>query len=615
MTTKWKNLKWWTEPKWEGGSESGRAVAYALSAAVDQVQDKDRQRLETALRHARLYGGGDLRGLTAGEYHEFRDPTRITMNVIRSVIDTLMARVTKNKPVPTFITEFGDPSRQRRAKRLTRFTEGAFYQMGVEDESPMAWRDGAIMGTGAYKVYSENGDIKGERVFPWELFVDHVDACYGAPRCLYQVKLVDRGVLAELYPDQADAIERANVADSNTIALNRDTLAEQLRVVEAWRLPSTDDADDGRHVIAIEGQPLLDEDWTRPRFPVAIYRYARRQAGYWGQGIAEMLQGRQYEINVLLQKIQEGYSLHARPIMLIPRGSKIYKGHVTDELDTMLEYTGDIRPELAVWPVFPPEVYEHLQYLVASAYEEIGVSQLAATSKKPSGLDAGVALREYDDIGSERFLPVGRDYEAFRMEIAELVLDEAGEIPGYSVKVADDREMLTLDFADVKLERDAFVMKMFPTSSLPRDPWGKLQFIQELIAAGQIEPEEQGRLLDMPDLAAYKAQKFAPYDVVDRALETIEEDGEYVTPEPEMPLPWAMKRAANRYNLGKLQGLEEERLDLLMQFKDDCEALIQKATAPQAAPAAAPGPAPQPQPQQPYGELAPAVPPAPETLQ
>lgn len=592
MPRDWQNRRWWREP------ENTAPAAYSLFAAFDQIESRDKARMEAQLLHAQLYGGGQFVGFDVGEYYRVRDPSRITMNLVRSVIDTLMAKITKNKTIPTFITEFGEPSHQRKAKLLSRFCEGAFYRADVEVTAPLAWRDGAIVGTGSTKVYSTPGsadsgaraDIHVERVFPWELFVDQYDAIYGKPRCLYQTKLIDKQVLQEIYPKHREAIERAKLSERRGGGyVNLDTQAEQLRVVEAWRLPSSPKAGDGRHIVAIENEaPLLDEEWKRSRFPFSFYRYSKRQLGFWGQGIAELLSGRQYEINSLLMKIQEGYELHGRPIVFVPKGSGVSQAHLTDELDLVVEYLGEIPPTVATFPVFPPEIYQHLAEIIRGGYEEVGVSVLSARAEKPAGLDAAVALREYNDIESERFLPCGRDYEAFRMDIAELILEEAASIEGYAVTVADNKEMLELNFSDVNLQRDAYVMKMFPSSSLPRDPAGKLAMLQELSAMGAIEQDQIPRLLDMPDLDAFLQQKFAPYDLVDRILERIEAHGEYHTPEPEFPLEWSVQRAVNRYTLGKLQGLEEDRLRMLLRFKDECMMLIKRAAPPAPAPGAMP---------------------------
>ncbi|MGB1276211.1 MAG: hypothetical protein ACPG77_10715, partial [Nannocystaceae bacterium] len=486
-------------------------MAGSLFGAFEHIEKRDSTRMDLAIDHARLYDGSDIQSLGHGHFYpqSRSQNSRIAMNIIRSITDTLMAKVIKNKPVPRFVTEFGDPGKQRQAEDLTRYIEGVFYQCDVSDVvAPAVLLDAMVQGDGFAKVLTVNNKIKVERCFPWEIFVDQIDGTYGYPRAIYQQYLIDKQVAIENWPEAESLIEQAarkqrnNHGYSRQRRINRDTLTEQVMVIEAWRLP---DSKPGRYVVAVEtGQLNKDDDeWNRDRFPFARMQFARRQAGYWGKGIAEILTGRQFEINLLLRKIQEVFALHGRPILAIPRGSNIVKSHISDELDMALEYTsgpGGGKPELLTFPMFPPEFYQHLRELKQGGYEEIGLSLLSATGKKPAGLDASVALREQQDIESERFLPIGRMYERWHMDLGRLILDESRALGSHVVRTADRREMFELDFKDLNLHDDAFVMKMFPSSWLPNSPTGKLQMVKEMQDSGWLQQEDSMRLIDMPDL-------------------------------------------------------------------------------------------------------------------
>ena len=49
------------------------------------------------------------------------------------------------------------------------------------------------------------------------------------------------------------------------------------------------------------------------------------------------------------------------------------------------------------------ELLSERERLLGLTLQMPGISQLAARSMKPAGLDSGVALREYQDIEAERF--------------------------------------------------------------------------------------------------------------------------------------------------------------------------------------------------------------------
>jgi hypothetical protein len=76
----------------------------------------------------------------------------------------------------------------------------------------------------------------------------------------------------------------------------------------------------------------------------------------------------------------------------------------------------------------PQEVYQQLERLVNFAYQQAGISQLAAGSKKPEGLNSGVALREFDDNQTDRFASLSRAYDTFFVDLAYQVTDKAKEI-------------------------------------------------------------------------------------------------------------------------------------------------------------------------------------------
>ena len=46
-----------------------------------------------------------------------------------------------------------------------------------------------------------------------------------------------------------------------------------LIITDGWHLPSGKDADDGRHVVAVDTGALIDEPWERPEFPAAFNRF------------------------------------------------------------------------------------------------------------------------------------------------------------------------------------------------------------------------------------------------------------------------------------------------------------------------------------------------------
>lgn len=567
-----------------------------------QHQTARQLQLTIAARH---YGSGSLVGAPGLSYA--RSPTiqgalaqKLNCNVIQSCIDTATAKIAKNKPKPFFLTNGGSWEAQKKAKKLNRFTDGIFYENKAYDKGMLAFRDGAIWGDGIIKVFAEHNRVKWERVLPHELFVDELEGFYGGPRTLHQMRPVDRSLLIECYPGKRKVIQDAKAATGESRGMYPN-IADLVMVRESWRLPSGPDAEDGAHLISIDGFALTPmEPWERDSFPFARFRWCQRPYGYWSQGGAEQIQSTQLEINSLLAVVQRATKLSGMHYWLIENGSKVAKAIITNEIGSIIPYTGPNAPQVVTPPVVPPEIYNQIQTLKQSAYEQFGISQLSASSQKPAGLDSGAALREFNDIESDRFQTIGKEYERFMLELAALSIatakDIAEETGNYEVKVPSGRFLRTIEWSDVDLEEDQYVMQCFPISSLPNDPAGRLQTIQEFIQAGFIPQSMGPKLMQFPDLEQYESLANAMEDRLEEIFDAMVDEGDYSPPEPWFD-PARSREMCLQYILrGESQDLDPERLELLQTFLSQLDVLESAAMPPPAAtgqtPQAQPSPPP-----------------------
>ena len=122
---------------------------------VEQITENQTHRPKDNFNHARLYGNAhfsDLRGVMSAPKNS---KNRVTLNIIQSMCDTVTARVAKAKPMATYLTTGGSWAMQQKAKLLTKFTEGQFYQADVYKVAPKVFLDACVFGTGVMKVYEE----------------------------------------------------------------------------------------------------------------------------------------------------------------------------------------------------------------------------------------------------------------------------------------------------------------------------------------------------------------------------------------------------------------------------------------------------------------------------
>lgn len=577
--------------------DNGKAIADSIGSTIDSLQRLQSNRLRQLVVNARLYGNASLVGVAglgtaAAVARDGAPKDRVTDNVVQSVIDTATARIGENKPRPYFLTSGGDYKSQRKAKKWNQLVEGIFYENKAYDLGGEAQRDGEIFGDGLVHVCDLHNRVKFERVMAAELWVDEAEAVYGCPRELHWVRAVDREALIGAFPDAKDKIQNAMRAPLQDYghAQNR---ADLVLVRESWHLRSSPDAKDGKHCISIDGA-LIDPvtEWEHDFFPFARFQWSPRPMGYWSQGLAEQLMSKQLEINKLLWLIQRSFHMAATFKVLMEDGSKIVSEHINNQVGAIIKYRGT-PPTWMVPQVIPPEYYQHLQTLVMSCYERAGISLQSATGQKPAGLNSGEAQRVYRDTVAERLKTQERYNERGYLDLAQIAIAIAKDIAKregfYEAKAPKGQKLAAVKMTAKELDDDDWTIQCFPTSSLPKDPAGRLQTIQEYIQAGFMTPRQGRRALDFPDLEAVESLANAEEDLLTEILDRICDDGEYTPPEPTDNLQLCKELVVEYINRGRMLGLAEERLDMLRQWSTQVDAMVQAAMPPAPPPGMVPG--------------------------
>jgi hypothetical protein len=591
------------KPWWKlSGSEQARAVC----SSVEAINTNQAYREQDNLNAMRYYGGLEYLGFNVGNYSRTGSPTgKIALNIIKSCVDTAQAKIAKNHVKPTPVTNDADWDLQRRAKRLDLFGQGAFYETKYHRKAPLVFRDASLFGTGAVKCVAEiNYDdpqrsrIVGDRKFINNLKIDDADAVNGEPRTLYEEVIIPRDVALELWKDFRDAIESAEPVEEAFVDLHV-AHSDLIKVVEAWHLPSFKGASDGAHFLGINGANFLDtpdQKWTRQRFPFAWMRWNDPMLGFFGTGLAQELADLQYEINFLLERIQESFRLLGAPMILVERSSEFPIEQLSNVVGNVYAYTGTA-PTIAAFQTVHPEVFAHLDRLYQRAYEIVGISQLSAQSKKPAGLDSGEAIRTYNDIETERFAIVARDYEQLACDYFELCVDAAKDIANandghYVMRVHGRRNgrrfLEEIDWADIDLDEDSYQLQVFPTSTLPTEPHGRFAAVAERMKLGLMTPDEAMVALDLPDTEAANSLALAARNDLEemfwRFANADDDEVSYSPPEPFQDLKLGLKLGQLRYLQAKNAKVPEERLELFRRWMTDAEATLAKQNAPPPAP-------------------------------
>lgn len=579
------NPFWWKEGK--------KTLHQDLFGIVKSIEDNQAHLTQANLRHLRLYGNLEVLGMGIYSYYRANQSTddRLKLNICKAVADTLAAKISKNKPKPTFITSGGSFEEQRKAKRLDQAVNALFYQDNVYTKAQQIFLDAAVMGTGIAKINSQSGQPSMERVIPDEIKIDNADGYYGAPRCVYHVKTYNREVLYEMFPDDKKAISTVASETGNNALFNSLQLTDQIKVIEAWHLPSRipenpEEKTDGQHVITISNAVLRQEEWRKPFFPLCFFKLNPKILGPWASGVCEELAPIQLELNKLLIVLQQTLEL-CRTKVLVENSSEIVDSQLNNGVGMIVTYSG-IKPEYWAGGSVPPELAAQINWLYQRAFEQFGISQLSSTSQKPAGLNAGVALREYNDIETERFVLIGQRWEQFFVDLARQFVSCAKDIYAeddqYAIKTIKDNHRVKyledIKWSEVDLADKDYKIEIFPTSSLPSRPEARKQSVQEMIQAGMISPEDGLRLLDFPDLKEYLSLANAPTEEIDMLIGEILENSRYTSPEPFENLEFGIRRFQSAYLRAKIDQAPEPKLELLRRWMVEAEQLLAKAQQP-----------------------------------
>lgn len=602
------SMQWWS-------CEEGMAGPM-VSSVVRHIRERTVWRRESDLLHAEMYGGGaSMAGLAVdarmiGRY----EPSALPRNVARQAVDTLCAKVAKHRPLPQCLTSRGNWKQQKRARKMTQFLEGCFYQTKVFEKHAPTWvRDAGIFGRGILKVFRHGKQICVERVHPWELLCDDWDARYGDPRSLYHIRTLDIGVALELFGDTPERRESIITAAGSAPSDEWDWQGEvdatvsRVRIAEAWHLCPNEEAHGdtvkvkhecgGRHVVTVLGGTveLQNDEWGESLFPFAILNYAEPLAGYWGIGVCEMLEGWQLAINEQFAKVQEGHHMLGGTMLLVPNGSDVVDSHLSNGNVNIIHHKPGMPPQAFQPAPIHPAVYQRERDMPQDALGEVGLSMMSTQGQKQPGITSGVAINAVDDIEDERHIVFGRMYEAANLVLARLfirmasqIADEFGEL---AVQVPLKKGLLKLSWKEVSL--NDFQLRVFPTSMLPQQLGARLEKLKMLFDAQLIDRQTFLQQLDAPDLSAEMDLETADRLNIDEKLESIldaegqkqvDKAANQATPSAYQNFRWASKRAQQRLNEAEIDGADEINLDAMREFIAECQTLADEEDAKSAPP-------------------------------
>ncbi len=578
-------FQWWL-------AQDDKTLCAQLLSTTEYLKKTNAARIKQASVFTRLFCGKPLYNFLAAssalDSSNQLPIGRPTANVVYSCTDTLVSRISQDRPDPTFLTDGGNYRERRLSKSATQFAQGELYRLKGYELGTKSIRDACVLGDGLIKVFGRDKKVSAERTLPTELLTDYNDAYYGSPRELIQLKIVDRGVFLSLFPDQEHIIEGAASGNVDSTPRSTETVSDQFIIAEGWHLPSNELAKDGRHVIACSNGLLFDEPYKKKIFPFVKTGYNPNIVGWFSQGLAEILMPTQMELYRLLIIASQSIELMGVPRVLMEEMSKILETSFNNRIGSMIKYR-NTPPEFVNAQSNHPEMYSFIQWLISNAYQIAGLSSLSAGGVKPAGLNSGEALRENDAIQEGRFAAFQQRYQDTFVDLSYLIIDTAQDIVeenggNYKTVFYDKDGTREIDFKSIGLLKDTYVIQCYNESSLPKDPAGRQSRLSEMFAAGEITQQEFRRMSAFPDLKQSDQLAAALEERILKSLDDIIDNGAkgYKAPDPFIldPTDLATTLTVNYINKYSVTNLEEEKMDLLVYYFSQIQDLKAEATPP-----------------------------------
>lgn len=602
MSTETERRLWWNAPKGEAhsqilqyvqGVEQRQSRLYDKFLKLDGMYDPNSVRSE-------IYGrpGNESLGL-------------VTENVIASNVDTVTAAVASTYIRARFMTDGGDWSTQRTARHLEWYADALSKLCDLTTKCQRAFKGAALKGTGLVAIFADGNDnVCAEYVPVDEIIVDESESHAAVPKQLHRRYLVDRDELKMRYPGNDQAIESAQYAGRGIWRIwttHRPFESNEVLVVHSWRLPvgtpGKKGYKPGREVVSLDGTSIFDKKYEKPFFPFARFVWSEPDQGWYGIGGAERIAGHQRALNRRNWQIDRLLQQNAVPTTYVRQADANLRTQTTNELGTIAVVRGDI-PVTVHQPIVNKETYQSRDQLKESAFQEFGVSMLAAQSRKPAGLDSGVALREYKDSTTQRFAMQEAGFERLMLDCVVLALDVCKDLGANAPAMMRRSKFGARKISWASVEMKDVKVQIAAASTLSQTPAGRMQTVLEWAQAGVVSQDEARRLMQHPDLERAMSIYTAALEAVEHALEEIE-DGASLMPEPFDNLQMIVWRGQMEYLRIRDEGAPETILEALRQYVVQAAWVMSQKNAPandQAAagagamPAAAPGAMPGPGP-------------------
>lgn len=411
-------------------------------------------------------------------------------NVIKSVIDSLVSKLSNNKVRPFFAPVDGTFKTKKVIRQAQQFFDIYYDKINLNNIISETFKDACIF------------DIGYILINPFT----------------FEVERVPSYCIEELNVNGENKVALIKWIHQPSLALDRYNISTSRQYVNIEMLIKDDEA-----ILYVDEKKVKTVSTTG--YPIVNVYYNEPISNGKTVSIVDELEGIQTQIDLINAKIAATSQLTPANLVFIDEQSGLKSSDVNNK-DCQIYPVGiqpgnTANPVNVVTPVpFDASWSTMLDFYINKAYDMIGISQLSAQSRKPKGLDSGVALQTMEDIESDRFeVQVNHFINAYidvTRKLIEIIPEDFGILPA-------DKYQSTMTWATLKEQNNLYKVQYSAATSLSKDPAERAKQIIQMSQIGLINPSKAAELMDMPDLTdAYtdaEAMEMAVAAVINNAVE------------------------------------------------------------------------------------------------
>lgn len=390
------------------------------------------------------------------------DPWRVTLtdNRIMGIIDTELAKMTKQKPAWQVIPATGEDgdlqasetgekvldylwrylhmrNKLMDALRWSRVTGAGFWKVAWDSEAgkkvaivadqegqpvmhgetgaPMRPHEfGGEMPEGLQHKTIATGDVMVEVVNPFELFPDPIPTEIEDCEFVFQVAVkssewVKEHFNVEIDPDTDVAPGPAESRLMPTFQQGGTSGYKGVKLNEYWCKPNSRHPN-GKRAVWAKGKMLCEEDNPYKCLPYVMFKGKPVPGRFWPSSTVEQLRGPQTELNKAKSQVTENAQRIGNPAMVVSKQANTQYSGTPGEKIVFDDTTPNAKPEYLQAPMLPQYVVQQ-QDRAESSLQDISGQHEVSNAQVPAGVKAASAINLLQEADDTRLGPAIYDME------------------------------------------------------------------------------------------------------------------------------------------------------------------------------------------------------------